>query len=385
MAYWNIKFNPHLNLEDIELIKLLTKIETYRDILKYIPIGQGLRNQFIKVNTRPSGLSPGTLKEEIILRDIKGTAAIEGNTLNTQEITSVILNANPQNMQEQEILNLNNVRLYLENIANNNFNGELTEELIQKVNQIILKNITDEGKIFDGSYRTYNVLVGKNHKPPNFEDVPSKMREFISFINSDSIKQLHPIIRGMLCHFYIVSIHPFGNGNGRTSRAIESFLFYWGGYSVHGFHSLNNYYYKNYLEYFSILDQSRFKYKGCLQEFIKFGLNGYLAELQPIKNSVILFTRKKGYENYVKELYSNNILTARQYGLIEYFMSSPFPLRETTIFEKDAPILEAFYDKIKSKKTIQRDLDRLKEQRLIVINSNKQIEVNYDLMDEFTM
>ena len=384
MAYWNITLNPAINQDDLEVIKLLTKIETFCDILKSIPIGQGLRNEFVKVNKRPSDFSPGTLKEDIVLRDIKGTAAIEGNTLNTQEINDVIYNDNPQNTQEQEIINLNSVRIYLERVESKNFDGIITEELLQKINQMILKDIVEDGKTFDGSYRNYNVIVGKNHRPPEFEIVPQKMKEFIKFINSEYALNLHPMIRAMLAHFYLVSIHPFGNGNGRTSRAIESFLFYYYGYSVHGFHSLNNYYYKNYAEYFSILDHSRFKYSGCLQEFIKFGLKGYLSELQPIKDSVILFTQKKGYQNYVKELYEYGRITARQYGLIEYFMTSGKVLKESFILEKNEPILEAFYQKIKSKKTIQRDLDRLKEEELITINTDKEIYINYNLMEQFT-
>ena len=33
-----------------------------------------------------------------------------------------------------------------------------------------------------------------------------------------------PAVRAIAAHFYVISIHPFGDGNGRTSRAVESFL-----------------------------------------------------------------------------------------------------------------------------------------------------------------
>ncbi|MCF0230698.1 MAG: Fic family protein [Enterococcus sp.] len=210
------------------------------------------------------------------------------------------------------------------------------------------------------------------------------MKEFIAFINSDEVLAIHPIIRAMMAHFYIVSIHPFGNGNGRTSRAIESFLFYCYGYSVHGFHSLNNYYYKNYTEYFSMLDKTRLKYQGCLQEFIEFGLKGFLSELEPIKKSVILFTQKKGYQNLVKEYFDYGDITSRQYGLIEYFMTCGQVVKESYILDKNDPMILAFYERVKSKKTIQRDLDKLKELKLIVIGKDKEIIVNYALMKQFT-
>lgn len=34
---------------------------------------------------------------------------------------------------------------------------------------------------------------------------------------------IHPVIKAMILHFLVGFIHPFGDGNGRTARA----LFYW--------------------------------------------------------------------------------------------------------------------------------------------------------------
>lgn len=385
MAYWNIRFNPQIDESDPIIVAYLAKIETYCKILRDIPIGQGLRNEFIKVKGRPTEFTEGTLKEEIILRDIQGTAAIEGNTLNTQEINNIIINKKPKNIQEQEAYNLNQVRIYLEEEASKEFNGLLTETLIQTINQMIMRNIEEEGKTFSGVYRNYPVIVGKNHRPPDFEKVAGLMKEFITFINSEEILKLHPMIRAMLAHFYIVSIHPFGNGNGRTSRAVESFLFYCSNYSVHGFHSLNNYYYKNYLEYFNILHNSRFKYKGCLQEFIKFGLKGYLSELEDIKDKVIIFTQIQGYQQLIKELYENNDLTARQYGLIGYFIARKNSIKEIEVIEKIDPVMHMVYQKVKNKNTIQKDLNKLKELDLIQVTSKGDIKVNYKIMKRFTI
>ena len=82
MAYWKINYNYNLDLNEPKLIELLTSIKCYCDIIKDIPVGYGLKNEFI-TEKFSAGKFSGTLKDEIILKDIHGTTAIfilGGNT-----------------------------------------------------------------------------------------------------------------------------------------------------------------------------------------------------------------------------------------------------------------------------------------------------------------
>lgn len=92
-----------------------------------------------------------------------------------------------------------------------------------------------------GSYRGFEVTVGDSY-PPDHREVPELMRRFTEFINSRVVVERYgPLVRAVLAHFYLISIHPFGDGNGRTSRALEAYLLCQGGYNVRGFYSLANY------------------------------------------------------------------------------------------------------------------------------------------------
>jgi Fic family protein len=84
------------------------------------------------------------------------------------------------------------------------------------------------------------------------------MAEFFKWFNSGSAAHWNPVIRAIVAHFYVISIHPFGDGNGRTSRAVESYLLYQAGVNARGYYSLANYYYRNRPEYVSMLDHVRF-------------------------------------------------------------------------------------------------------------------------------
>ncbi|WP_257119480.1 Fic family protein [Aliarcobacter lanthieri] len=93
----------------------------------------------------------------------------------------------------------------------------LSEYSIKQIHSLILKNIDDENK---GKYRTTNVIIsGAEHKPPQIFEVQSQMQEFIKKYN-ENITKLHPIELASFVHIEFVNIHPFIDGNGRTSRLL---------------------------------------------------------------------------------------------------------------------------------------------------------------------
>jgi Fic family protein len=63
------------------------------------------------------------------------------------------------------------------------------------------------------------------HKPPPAEQLPARLEALCAFANEpdDAEPFVHPVVRGILLHFWLAYDHPFEDGNGRTARA----LFYW--------------------------------------------------------------------------------------------------------------------------------------------------------------
>ncbi len=63
------------------------------------------------------------------------------------------------------------------------------------------------------------------HVPPPAEQLPARLRALCDFANQgeESKQFIHPVVRGILLHFWLAYDHPFEDGNGRTARA----LFYW--------------------------------------------------------------------------------------------------------------------------------------------------------------
>lgn len=73
-----------------------------------------------------------------------------------------------------------------------------------------------------GEYRPCPVRVG-NYQPPDHNQVPQKMKDFINKVNS-SWNTADPYVLASYCLWGLNHIHPFVNGNGRTSRVLCYFV-----------------------------------------------------------------------------------------------------------------------------------------------------------------
>ena len=79
---------------------------------------------------------------------------------------------------------------------------------------------TGDDKIFVFDADGQTVL----HEPPDAALIAASIHQFCEFANSDGKDEfVHPIIKGILLHFWLAYVHPFMDGNGRTARA----LLYW--------------------------------------------------------------------------------------------------------------------------------------------------------------
>lgn len=56
------------------------------------------------------------------------------------------------------------------------------------------------------------------------------MEEFVQWMNSEDAMSLHPVEFAALAHYKLVYIHPFVDGNGRTSRLLMNLILMQAGY-----------------------------------------------------------------------------------------------------------------------------------------------------------
>ncbi|MDE1765281.1 MAG: Fic family protein [Thaumarchaeota archaeon] len=75
-----------------------------------------------------------------------------------------------------------------------------------------------------GKTRKYQVKIGgSKFMPPSPIEISPMLTEFFQWYNKNKNK-LHPVELAAIAHLKFVTIHPFGDGNGRVSRLVMNFI-----------------------------------------------------------------------------------------------------------------------------------------------------------------
>lgn len=156
---------------------------------------------------------------------------IEGNTLTLRETDLVInegLTISGKSMREHlEAINHVEAIGYIKQLMERNF--PFNERELLSVHNLILRGIIPEDA---GRYRRVQVMIkGSSHMPPQPFIVPKEMEDYFIWYSENKGK-LHPVILAAEMHERLVTIHPFIDGNGRTSRLVMNLILLQNGYVI---------------------------------------------------------------------------------------------------------------------------------------------------------
>jgi Fic family protein len=156
---------------------------------------------------------------------------IEGNTLTLQETHLVInegITIGGKSMREHlELVNHKEaIELILELVQNkipfNSFR-------LKQIHQLILKGVDDRNA---GIYRNLPVRIsGSSHVPPEPYLIEKMMEDYFIFYETQK-DILHPVVLAAEMHERLVTIHPFIDGNGRTSRLVMNLILLKNGFTI---------------------------------------------------------------------------------------------------------------------------------------------------------
>jgi Fic family protein len=282
--------------------------------------------------------------------------------------------------EEQEMRNAEQLMYYVAKQLTGTPNLPLTEELVCELHEITTQNI-DYPDNTPGKYRTWAVRAGTYVPPQDGAEIVRLMEEFISWFNEGAPTKWDPVVGAIVAHFYIVSIHPFGDGNGRTARAVESFLLYRAGINARGFYSLANYYYQHRQEYVQRLDQIRFETDGDLTPFVLFALRGLVEELEAVHTEVLLEIREIAFRDFAHEQLHEKLATKSGERMLNFILLLGNETVSLRAIRSGEHKLASLYRSLTTK-TFSRDLIYLKERGLIILK-NGELRANFDIMGEF--
>ena len=370
MDWERFSFEYRLNTQD--LFRDLVSIEAYKEASLNLVFPQEWQDQLDRLNR---------------VRAVHGTTAIEGNPLSEAEVAQQMERLEQQDRDDErktatkEQLQIRNAgeaqswvrKRFLPDSPPIDLQDILTMHEMITRNSDIINNIP-------GRFRDFPVVVGTEdlggvHRGAPHERLPRLMEESIDFINSRRLDDNHPVIRALLAHFFLVTIHPFGDGNGRVSRLVEAGILFQLGYNVHGFYGLSNYFYRHEQEYKSVLQQCRKSQPFDMTPFIRFGVAGFVSELKDINNFIKAKINRLVYRTMIGRAFNKKtgarrrLLNQRESSLLDFLLSEtepvdPFsdtPSRRISLSELlEANYVQSAYRNV-TRRTFHRELTRLRE------------------------
>ena len=375
MPTWDVHFDCRLNTEDYEIVSNVAKAHALADVIRGIPLPPGVQRHIDSLN---------------IMRAVRGTTGIEGTELSETEVDQII-SAPPQEhvlsqarqRAEQEARNANEVMIFVAKTLQKDPAYPVTEDLIRTIHRLTTQGI-DYPTNEPGVYRNHPVHAGTYSPPRTGDEVRRLTAQFVEWLNHGPPQGWEAPIRAIAGHFYLVSIHPFGDGNGRTARGLESFLLYQGGINARGFYSLANYYYQNRIEYEAMLDEVRFRTNGDITPFIKFALRGLVAEQEAVHQEILAEVTTIAFRDFAREVLTTEGKMGTKPGerMFHFLLQLAGNSVSIAQLRKGGHPLSELYHGVTAK-TISRDLNYLQGRRLIRIDKGT-IQANIEVMSHFT-
>ena len=339
------------------------------------------------------------------VRAVYGTTAIEGNPLSEPEVSHQIDLADREgdapsarlSKEQRQIRNASWGQVWVkERFTPGSPPVGMSDILIM---HRIITDGSDEHDNVPGELRSHSVQAGSTdlggiHVGAPHERLGELMEEFISFLNSRKLQSEHPVIRALLAHFFLVTLHPFGDGNGRVSRLLESGILFQSGYNVHGFYGLSNFFYRNGDQYKTLLQQIRRNPNSFdVTPFVTFGVDGFASELEGINNFIKAKINRVMYRQMLVSNYNTKVserrrmLNQREYQLLLHLLDetepidpfAPNPSREITLKELlNSGYVKGAYSNV-TQRTLTRELVRLNELGFINLNHQHGSELSLEI------
>jgi Fic family protein len=169
------------------------------------------------------------LEERAIIEYTHSSNAIEGNTLTLGETETVIrgMTVGGKTIREiQEARNHPDAIQYLKQTVQNNI--RITPDTIRHVHRLLLDKILEQ----PGDYRTGMIKVpGAQFTPPKSTEIPQHIQQLTDWLHANPMEYTPVELAARFTH-RLLTIHPFHDGNGRTSRILLNIILMQHGYPV---------------------------------------------------------------------------------------------------------------------------------------------------------
>jgi Fic family protein len=184
--------------------------------------------------------------EEALILEAHHTTHIEGTHLTLEESTRLWAGEDVPEADPDDVRELLNYRQAFDLVAEHlESKAPVTEGMIREIHKRLVEGVRG-GSAAPGEYRKVpNYIVNSAtreviYTPPPAHDVPILMTEMVDWLNKEN--EIHPVLISGIAQFQLVHIHPFLDGNGRTSRLLSTLCLYQAGYDFKKLFTISEFY-----------------------------------------------------------------------------------------------------------------------------------------------
>lgn len=224
--------------------------------------------------------------QQALLREAHHTTHIEGTQLTFDEAARAWAGHDVPGARPDDVRELLNYREAFALVAESLDSDEpITEALIREIHRRLVTGVRG-GTAQPGAYRTIqNAIVNAQtrevvYTPPGPEQVAPLMQELVHWLRDPA--DVHPVLAAGIAQFQLVHIHPFVDGNGRTSRLLSTLYLYRAGYDFKRLFTLSEFYDRDRPAFYRALQSVR-EHDLDLTGWLEFFVGGLARQLEEVK------------------------------------------------------------------------------------------------------
>lgn len=292
------------------------------------------------------------MSERALLLEAHHTTHIEGTRLTLDQAEQLLAGQPVPQADADDVRELLNYRDAFQLVSEYLDSGApITEGLIREIHKRLVTGVRG-GQARPGEYRlAQNYVVNSVtreviYTPPPPGDVPALVRDLVGWLNAPG--DVHPVLASGIAQFELVHIHPFLDGNGRTSRLLSTLYLYRAGYDFKRLFTISEYY-----------DRDRSAFYAAIQSVRESGedLTGWLEYFVTALSTQLEEVKTRGVHAIQADILARqHRLNPRQVAAIRLLLFQP------TLTIQD--FLRLF--PTVGRRTLQRDLKDLVAKQLVI-------------------
>jgi Fic family protein len=226
------------------------------------------------------------MSQRALLLEAHHTTHIEGTQLTIEQAERLWAGEKVEQAQPDDVRELLNYRGAFNLVSEYLESGEpVTEGLIREIHKRLVEGVRG-GQGGPGRYRKVQNYVANSltreiiYTPPPPADVPPLMLELVAWLFGETA--VHPVLVAGIAQFQLVHIHPFLDGNGRTSRLLSTLCLYRAGYDFKRLFTLSEFYDRDRRAFYRAIQGVR-EQGMDLTGWLEFFVGGLATQLDEVK------------------------------------------------------------------------------------------------------